>query len=239
MKTFLVLTLLALLPSALAESPKRVLFIGNSYTGGIRGTLNAMLKHEGIDAEVEYVTPGGKTLAWHWENDSQQRIRTGNWDVVVLQDQSQTPAYPGLQESFFKAGGQLVRFIQAQGAQAVFYMTWGRRDGDKQNRALAPDYTAMQDRLSASYTKAAEINKASLAPCGEAWRKVRKADPALGKKLYKKDGSHPSAQGAYLVAATFTAVLFEKAPSSIRFEGGLNPAERKVILRAVEQTLRN
>ncbi|MFT5124579.1 MAG: putative cupin superfamily protein [Kiritimatiellia bacterium] len=238
MKMLLTLLAIALLHTAFAEVPKRVLFIGNSYTGGIKHTLNAMLEHEGIDVEVAYLNPGGKTLAWHWENDSKERILQGDWDVVVLQDQSQTPAYPGLQESFFKASTQLADFIRAHDAKPVLYLTWGRKDGDRQNITRSPNYATMQDRLSASYERAAEQTGAMLVPCGEVWRQVRLMDPELGEKLYAKDGSHPSAHGAYLVAATFTARLFGKAPASIGYAGGLSEGERETVLRAVEGTLR-
>ena len=66
---------------------------------------------------------------------------------------------------------------------------------------------------------------------------VRKEYPKLGKDLYKKDGSHPSAKGAYLAACVFYATIFEKSPEKIGFTGGLSEDERRVILQALKKAL--
>ena len=220
-----------------SDSPKKVLFVGNSYTGQIRKTITNLIKAspEGASTQMEFITPGGKNLEFHLKNESTVRkIREGKWDYVVLQDQSQTPAvFP---ERFKKAAIGLDKLIDAAGAKTVFYQTWGRRDGDKMNAKLFPDYQSMQKALSDNYRSAAKRCDATLAPVGDTWAKVRKADPKLGTALYKGDGSHPSAKGAYLAACVFYATIFEKSPASLNYKSGLPENEAKVILEAVAQT---
>ena len=42
------------------------------------------------------VAPGGQTLAGHVSSGSLDTIRNGDWDVVIIQDQSQRPSFgPG------------------------------------------------------------------------------------------------------------------------------------------------
>lgn len=216
------------------DGTTRILFIGNSYTGQIKKTVTSLIKAspEGATTELQFISPGGKNLEFHLQNkDTIQQIKQGNWDFVVLQDQSQTPAvFP---DRFKSAAVDLDKIIDASGAQTVFYQTWGRRDGDKQNPGLLPTYKAMQKKLSDAYESTAKRCDAVLAPVGDTWAKVRKASPELGTALYKSDGSHPSEKGAWLAACVFYTTLFQKSPATIDFKGGLSEAEVSTILEAL------
>ncbi len=218
-----------------AGETTRILFIGNSYTGQIRKTVTEIfgLSLEGKAAELEFITPGGKTLEFHLNNQGTvQRIADGNWDYVVLQDQSQTPAvFP---KRFRDAAIELDKLIDDAGAKTVFYQTWGRRDGDKANIDQFPDYESMQKSLSESYRSAAKRCDALLAPVGDVWARARKTDEHLGTALYKNDGSHPSAKGAYLAACVFYKTIFGKLPKNNGFDGGLTKEEVTTILNAVD-----
>ena len=132
---FLLLLLLAASLVA-AEPPKRILFIGNSYTAGIQSTLKSFVKaspHQGT--HLEFITPGGKNLLFHADQKKTiERIRDGKWDIVVLQDQSQTPAV--MPARFLEGARKLHEIIAKSGARTAYYQTWGRRDGDKRNMKL-------------------------------------------------------------------------------------------------------
>ena len=209
--------------------PKKILFIGNSYTGGIRKIITELIKSSPhADTQLTFINPGGKTLAFHLASQvTIEKIKKGNFDFVVLQDQSQTPAlYP---DRFKKAALGLDKIIDASGAQTVFYQTWGRRDGDKQNKTLFPTYDSMQKALSKSYASTAKTCNATLAPVGDIWSILRKKNPDLGKDLYAKDGSHPSKKGAYLAACVFYQTLFKADPKTLTFTAGLPAPEAELI----------
>jgi hypothetical protein len=205
----------------------KVLFIGNSYTGGIRDTLNDLVEASPYSQSTfEYAVKGGWTLKQHL-NDSKTiaRIKSTKWDYVVLQEQSQTPTLPGKYDDFCDAVVALSTMIRRQGAKPVLYMTWGRRDKDGQNPQINPDYETMQMRLSMAYTNAAKKADAIIAPVGEAWRIVRRERPQLGIQLYRDDGSHPSKKGAYLAACLFYATLFDVDPTELDFNSSLSEEE--------------
>ena len=233
---FRLLVITALLTGNAIAAPQKVLFVGNSYTGQVRSAVTkffAASAHRGI--RLEFITPGGRTLKQHGGTaQTVQKISEGGWDIVVLQDQSQTPAvFP---EKFLSASKGLNKVITESGAKTAYYQTWGRRDGDKQNAERFGTYTKMQDALTKSYVQVAKRDKAILIPVGEVWRAVRKSDSRLGRELYKGDGSHPSAKGAYLAACCFYAVLTGGDPASVKFDGGL-PATQAGAIREMTREI--
>jgi len=231
MKKILCLLLLCLSTAAIAAE-KNILFIGNSYTGGIRKTFSKLVEAEKTGAKVEYFNPGGKTLLWHSQQKKvSDKIKSQKWDIIVLQDQSQTPAY--FPQNFLKGATALKKQIDANGAQALFYMTWGRRDGDKRNAHVAPTFEKMQQMLTDNYSAAAKQLGIPTAPAGPAWAEVKKKSPETFKELYRKDGSHPSAKGAYLTSIVIYCRIFNKKPADISFKNGLNDQVTvfKVVIR--------
>ena len=221
----------AVLASALCATaaPEKVLFVGNSYTGQVRAQVTKLFAstgHRGI--ALSFVTPGGRKLEQHVEEkDLLEKIAGGGWDVVVLQDQSQMPAvFP---KRFLAASEKLHELIGKAGAETAYYQTWGRRDGDRQNAARFPTYEKMQRALTESYRGAARRDGAILVPVGEAWARVREERPDLGRALYKGDGSHPSAKGAYLAACCFYAALTGGDPRDLDFGGGLPDGEAEYL----------
>ena len=224
-----------LVPALQAQEQKtRILFIGNSYTGQIKKTVTELFQasSKAETVELKFYAPGGKTLEFHRNHPATiNMIKEGGWDVVVLQDQSQTPAlFP---EKFHSAASGLDKIIDAAGAQTVFYQTWGRRDGDQQNAHRFPDYDSMQTALSKQYAQAAKRCDASLAAVGDVWAVVRVADPQLGRELYAQDGSHPSPKGAYLAACVFYATIFQESPAGIDYRGAVSEREAQMIVSAV------
>jgi hypothetical protein len=234
-RTFiLALVLCSLWGSAGAAEKTRILFIGNSYTRQIRATVTALIEASSVGGttELAFITRPGKTLEFHLGDAATvAKIAEGNGDDVVLQDQSQMPAIAP--KRFEVAAIELDKLIDATGAKTVFYQTWGRRDGDKQNAKRFPTYDSMQTALSESYATAARSCDAILAPVGDTWARVRADDSELGRGLYKNDASHPSAKGAYLTACVFYAALFQKDADQIDFNSGLSAAEEKVIHQAI------
>lgn len=206
-------------------STVKVLFIGNSYTDQIQGVFRRVVAdspHK--DSTVQVVAEGGATLERLIAKDrALPGIKADDWDYVVLQEQSIRPVIAGSSEQAFQdAVDLLVAEIREAGAEPLLYMTWGCRDGLVLEGGATLDFEAMQQKLSDAYRKAARRNGIRVVPVGEAWRLVREMDAELGRKLYAKDGSHPSGEGAFLVTCVFLRCLFDFDLAQVVFPDGLD-----------------
>lgn len=207
----------------------RILFIGNSYSFQIPKVLEKLAKSEGKNIEVQQVTKGGWTLGKHAAAaGTLAKIKEGKWDVIVLQEQSQLPAFPEDQRSqlMYPAVKTLATAARDAGAQPVLFLTWGRKSGDTQNAAQFPNdtYAAMQQRLTKGYENAAKhAGEIAIIPVGEVWSEAGKQ--GKGENLYTKDGSHPAKSGNYLGACVFYSCLYgelvEKADRKVPESGSI------------------
>jgi len=209
---------------------KRALFIGNSYTSV--NNLPQMVAD--IAASVDDTllfdssTPGGYTLQGHSSNaTSLSKIALGNWDYVVLQEQSQFPSFPisQVETEVFPFAHFLDSLINAKNScvETVFYLTWGRKNGDASNCASWPPvctYSGMDSLLNMRYRMMADSNKAILSPVGAVWKYIRQNFPSI--ELYQSDESHPSIAGTYAAACSFYATFFRKDPTAITFNSTLS-----------------
>jgi hypothetical protein len=219
---------------------KRALFLGNSYTAA--NNLPQMVADVAASAGdtlwFDSNTPGGYTLQGHSTNTiSLGKIAAGGWDYVVLQEQSQLPSFPlpQVQQMVFPYARVLDSIINAGNncAETVFYMTWGRKNGDAENCPVWPPvctYEGMDSLLSLRYRMMAADNQAILSPVGSVWRYLRQNYPQL--ELYSPDGSHPSVAGTYAAACSFYTAFFRKDPASVSYNPGIPTAEAYVIRAA-------
>lgn len=239
MKFILILHLSSLLLSVSMGKDKKILFLGNSYTAQSANFIKEVFKREGGSYELRFGTPGGKDLHFHLTNPtSQKALQSAKWDFVVIQDQSQKPGLGGqYTQGFHTAATGLCAAIRKQGAKPCFFMTWGRRDGDKRNTQVYPDFITMHRKISEAYHNAGRENGSLVAPIGQAFSIIHGQDKALFPKLYKNDGSHPSSQGGYLAACVLWGTLTGKDPVSIRWNGSLNSHQAKVLREAAAQAV--
>ncbi len=219
--------------STFAQNPhKKVLFIGNSYTyvNDLPQLLHDLAASAGDTIEFDSSTPGGYTFQLHCSNATTlSKIKAQPWDFVILQAQSQEPSFDPaqVQTDTYPYARQLCDSIKANNtcSEVVFYMTWGRKNGDASNCAAYPPvctYLGMQSRLRQSYLEMADSNKATCAPVGMAWKNVRDQYPNIN--LYQGDESHPLLEGSYLAACVFYATLFQKTPLGATYTAGLDTA---------------
>ena len=213
---------------------KNVLFLGNSYTGVNNLPLLTYNLALSLGDTINYDsnTPGGYTYQGHSTNGtSLAKIAQGNWDFVVLQEQSQKASLPydQVQADFFPAVQALADEIRNHNDCAVplLYMTWGRENGDDQNCSWWPPvctYEGMQELLTERYLEAADMTESWCAPVGMIWEDVV---ATTGLDLYNPDSSHPSAAGSYLAASAFFVAIFGENPMNSEYSGpiGLNESE--------------
>lgn len=221
---------------------KRALFLGNSYTNAnnLPQIVADIAFSTGDSLIVDMNTPGGYRLKSHSTNvTSLTKIASGNWDFVVLQEQSQLPSFPESQVEvevypYAKKLDSIVNIHNACG-ETVFYMTWGRKNGDASNCPIWPPvctYYGMDSLLSLRYKTMADTNNALVSPVGAVWKYIRQYHPQIN--LYQPDESHPSLEGSYAAACCFYTTFFRKDPNLISFNSTLNPAEADLIKDAVK-----
>jgi hypothetical protein len=225
MKRNVLKVLILLAGYSLHSQTTSVLWLGNSYTAAnnLPDLLYQLALSGGDTVSYNSNTPGGYTLQMHSQNaTSLQLINQQSWDFVVVQAQSQEPSFDPayVNTNVYPYATFLDSAIQSNDSctQTVFYMTWGRKNGDASNCTAWPPvctYLGMQGLLRERYVQMAHDNNAVTAPCGEAWRNVIATTPTYD--LYVADESHPSLYGSYLNACVFYATMFRKSPVGLPF----------------------
>ncbi len=231
--------------NANAQSSKRVLFLGNSYTyynnlpqitADIANTMGDTLVYDANNL-------GGYTLRQHSTNAvSRAKIAAGNWNFVVLQEQSQLPSFPinDVQNLVLPYATRLDSLINAQNtnAETMFYRTWGRKNGDAQNCPnFAPvcTYRGMDSLLNERYMMMASQNRAVVSPVGAVWKYLRQNHSSI--ELYDADESHPSPTGSYAAACCFYTAIFRRNPLQIPYNYNLSTTDANIIKNAVKVVL--
>jgi prepilin-type N-terminal cleavage/methylation domain-containing protein len=213
--------------------PIKVLFVGNSFTftNDVPGLTLALARGAGAKPElvVDSHVVGGATLERHWNDGAAlAKIRSTDWDLVVLQEQSQRPLKAfGRDTGFYPYARKFAEAIRATGAIPLFFMTWARPD-------MAP---APQQLWTESYSDITKELTAECAPVGVAFERFKQAFP--GTALTTDGNGHPSPHGAYLAACTFYAALYRNSPEGLpnRLDTGsatvtISPAEAAAMQRA-------
>jgi hypothetical protein len=198
---------------------KTALFIGNSFTqrNDVPGMVEQLAKAAKHELDAKLISRGGASLRMHWNKGAAlAEIRGGEYDFVVLQEQSTLPV---------KNAGRMrdnVRDfdaeIKAAKSKTVLYMTWAR--------AHAPD---TQQQITDAYNSIGKELGALVIPTGVAWQNVlaRKSHPVL----HDKDGSHPTLAGSYLAACCTFAVLFDESPVGLPAPSGLSEDDAAILQR--------
>ena len=231
----------------------------NGLSDGYRDAARVAGGDRFTSVSARAVTPGGYRLTQHASDAADPSSSLGTWLAsgaealplthLVLQEQSQIPGFPTGQpdyEASLDGAVALAARADALGAQTVLYMTWGRRDGDTGNPDMYPDYLTMQTRLEAGYrAMAARIADAGydveIAPVGLAFREVHRvvegggAAPATPGTafydLYAGDGSHPSAEGTWLVLQVMLGVVADLRLPAIPLVPAGVTGDRATLLR--------
>lgn len=200
----------------------KVLFLGNSFTGSIPSIIADMATTTGDELifEVSYE----QFLFYHAQegSNSLNKIREGGWDYLVLQDQSQIPAWPDstVEAYVYPSARYLDSVFNAYNpcGETMFYMTWGYKYGDPDNCGWYPPvctYLEMDSMLRFRYMIMADTNNAEVSPVGAVWRYVRQNYPSI--ELYSPDEYHPSPEGEYTSAVTFYTAFFRKDPTLLSY----------------------
>ena len=146
-----ILTLFALLPTSEAL---QVLFIGNSYT--FRNDVPKLVQSLAEAADLELIydqhTESGWSLERHWNSQTTiDKIKQGNWDVVILQGHSQETSGPEAQicEKSFPFAKNLANLVHEANPKAViqWYLSWGRPFGDGDRCQDIPEVCSFEGNI--------------------------------------------------------------------------------------------
>ncbi len=224
-KTYLLLLLLALFKTSFSQEEIKVLWLGNSYTfvNNLPEMVNELSFGTDRIVTSESICPGGCTLFQHVESlNSLSAIKKGDWDYVVLQEQSQLPSIDYYRHNAMKPAYQTLYdtiMLYNPEAKVVGYMTWGRRFGGQQCVNFGEglycsadfiDFNHMQDTMSVAYCENAYATDSYVSPVGDAWKESLSQNDKI--ILHSSDDSHPSYEGSYLAACVFHAVFWNDSP---------------------------
>jgi len=195
-----VLSLVASLAGAGAQTGTSVLFIGNSFTfgsgsavrfyradtvtdlnnegvGGVPALFKSFTRQAGLDYDVQLETRGGSGLEFHLENKLGV-IGRRPWDVVVMHGQSTLDfAKPGDPAKLVMTSRQMADFLRARNQKVQIHLmaTWSRADQTYPPQgawAGRPIEAMARDVRAANDKAAAEAGAASVIPVGEAWTRA-------------------------------------------------------------------
>lgn len=219
----------------------RLLLLGNSfiYFNELPNLLADVAQSAGWPRPtVASSTPGGFTLEQHRRDATTLALLAeGDWDAVVLQQQSELPAFAtadaAVREATLRDVEALTRDVvrTSPNALVVFFQTWARHSRLFDSSAWRVGYgesaDEMQTRISRWYDAARDVAarvpaNATVARVGEAWRANYAAPQPI--MLHDADLAHPAYAGSYVAALCLYAAIFKRPVVNVTFDGSLEPA---------------
>lgn len=204
----------------------KVLFVGNSFTArnDVPRLIADIAAARGKQMEPRLIQAGGASLRMHWnKGEAERSIRGGDYDVVVLQEQSTLPIKNS--RRMHENVRLFDEVIRSAGARTALYLTWARRHAPESQAKITEAYQSIGRELGAI-----------VVPVGVAWEQVLREHPHI--VLHDPDGSHPSPAGSYLAACVFYAVLFDESPEGVESDvRGVSAANRALLQRAAWTTV--
>ncbi len=197
-----------LVPALLGAQQKelKVLFVGNSYTyaNNLAHIVSIVSEETATKLVTRKSVTGGAYLREHWNGErnlkSKELIAEGNFDIVVLQDNSM--AAINSPDTTLKYVELFAEFNSRHGAETYLFNTWARQK--------VPQYQVEIDQI---YARAAEENNAIRVSVCSAWEMALNYRPTID--LFTSDGSHPSSFGTLLTACVFVKAITGELPQEL------------------------
>jgi hypothetical protein len=227
LKTLPLLAMLAVSSFSAPGSPSpaspgtitRVLFVGNSFTyynGGLETHVQklAATLQSPLTLHCDRATKGGATLKILHDLESvHEKIRTGHYDVVVLQED-----LPELKEHqttpFLEQARLFNQEIQAAGASTAFFMAWPY---ERLNWITL-------DQIEKAHREIARELNTPVAPVGLAFQRALLARAEL--PMLGPDKEHETIHGTYLAACVIVSTLFHSSPVGAAYHPeGVSPGD--------------
>jgi hypothetical protein len=215
-----------------AQDTLSVLFIGNSYTSAnnLPQLVQSLSTSAGKTLNIDANMPGGYPMSSHLSDATTiSKISQGNWDYVILQEQSQIPTIDFYRyNDMYPAITDLKALIEQYNpcAKIITYMTWGRRLGGQQcdpsGTHCSPvfvNFNHMQDSLTSAYLEISKRLNIQCAPVGVTWQNILNDTTLV---LHSGDNSHPNIAGSYVAALTIFSSIWKQNTSGLTYTAGLS-----------------
>jgi uncharacterized protein DUF4886 len=225
------------------DTPKRILFVGNSYFYYNDSLHNHVLRlaiagDPSIQKALQYksATIGGAPLAHH---NVKYLLVPGNlgmkqpYDVVILQGNSGDALSDASRASFREKAVEFNGDIGRAGGKTALYMTHAYVEP---NKSASPD---MIRKVEDMYVSVGNEIGALVLPVGLAFEEAYRRKPDI--KLHKEyDGSHPDLIGTYLAACVVYASLYGRSPvgNSYDYYGRINKETATFLQQVAEDTVK-
>lgn len=190
---------------AITPAPRKILFVGDSFTaanGGIATHVKQLAASapapRAIIADID--TKGGATLKiLRGRQSVHDKIRTGGYDLVVLQDD--LPEYKEhVVTPFFENARLFNEEIRAAGSRTALFMAWPY---ERLNWIGLPEIVQAHREL------VREL-KIPVAPVGSAFARALAERPSLS--MLGGDKEHETIHGTYLAACVIYATMYGETP---------------------------
>ncbi|MGA0024447.1 MAG: DUF4886 domain-containing protein [Burkholderiales bacterium] len=253
MKSMLFLAALLLAPAAIAatpdikapqvDTPKRVLFVGNSYLyygDSLHNHVRRMVVagDPALEKALQYksATIGGANLAHHNIEYLTEPGRIGvkqPFELVILQDGSAAPLSEKRRALSMEKIREYSDIIRKRGGQVALYMSHAYVPPHKQTK---PENIRLTE---AHYLAAGNAVGALVIPVGLAFEEAYRRKPDM--KLHKDyDGSHPDLVGTYLAACVVYASVYGKSPvgNAYDYYGKVSKEDAAFLQQVAEDTVK-
>jgi PKD repeat protein len=217
---------------SISQDTLNVLFIGNSYTSfnNLPLLVQNLSTSAGKTLNIDSNMPGGYLISSHLNDATTlSKISQGNWDYVILQEQSQIPTIDYYRyNDMYPAMTDLKSVIEQYNpcAKVITYMTWGRRFGGQQcdpsGTYCSPvfaNFNHMQDSLTSAYLEISEQLNIQCAPVGVTWQNILNDTTLV---LHSGDNSHPNIDGSYVAALTIFSSIWKQSSFGLTYTAGLS-----------------
>lgn len=216
-------------PASGQTGASKVLFIGDSFTytqGGLwtHFTELAAAANPPRAVTTDKAVQGGAFLKVLWELETPVKaIDTGNFDVVVLQDD-----IPETNPDYFKEyARKFVNEVRKNHARPVLLMAW----------AYDRLGWITMDEIATLHRDLGKELGVDVAPVGLAWQRSMAQRPQLD--MYAGDREHESIHGMYLAACVLYATVYNADPTGLKYApSGVSRDDAQFLQKIAWDTMR-
>lgn len=225
------------------DTPKRVLFVGNSYLyygDSLHNHVGRLVVagNPALEKALQYksATIGGANLAHHNIDHLTEPGRIGvkePFELVILQDGSAAPLSEQRRALSMEKIREFSAVIRKRGGQVALYMNHVYVPPHKQAK---PENIRLTE---AHYLAAGNAVKALIIPVGLAFEEAYRRKPDI--KLHKDfDGTHPELIGTYLAACVVYASVYGKPALGNAYDyfGKISKEDAAFLQQVADDTVR-